>query len=262
MSRTPRILTAAAGTAIVGAALLHSARRRADEEPVTAAAPVSTEPAAVQPIPAPRVTLEEIRVRRRKRHTGKALGSSALVLVTIAAWVGAFLLQKAGVVHVAESLGWTEPPAPDAPFVAPDDFTTSIVLTGLPLLLVFLVTVVTVLVIADTFAQSGYQMAMVLVISASVVGIAGSVLTVVGERPLESTNNSFIEWADARYGVDLTNLPASELASLYRGETGLDSVVDIETGRTVTSYTNSQGTILVDDPISGVSANELPVITR
>lgn len=70
-------------------------------------------------------------------------------------------------------------------------------------------------------------------------------------------NDIFAQWAEARYGVDLSDMPSYELQKLR--QPGVTTAFDIETGQRVSAYTNYQGTILID-PSSNTLPTELPVL--
>ena len=70
--------------------------------------------------------------------------------------------------------------------------------------------------------------------------------------------DSFVSWADARYGVNLDGISDSGLEDLYGGS-GFTEVRNPDTGGFVTSYTDDNGTVLV---VGTDNTEELPVEGR
>jgi len=208
-----------------------------------------------------RVTLEEIQQRRRKRRIHQILGVVALVPTTIAAWIAVILIALNDPVHIAESIGMIETPDPAAPFVEPNSFEIEFLLLTMPLMLVSILTVGTTVFTVNAIAQHERHDVTALILSMVVVILAGCSLMVVASSQRTTTEDYLIEWSQDRYGVDLSTFPPDELRELHQGGSGVNTIIDLETGQSISSYTNSQGMILIDESEASDAPHELPVIT-
>ena len=74
----------------------------------------------------------------------------------------------------------------------------------------------------------------------------------------QANEEAFVEWADIRYGVDLSSIDGDSLDHLYESGTGTAEVRDPDTGESITSYTDDTGTILIVGADTD-AARELPV---
>lgn len=61
----------------------------------------------------------------------------------------------------------------------------------------------------------------------------------------QQTADSFVSWAETRYGVDLAGVPTDDLESLYASKDGFSEIRNPDTGDFIVSYTDSRGTVLV-----------------
>lgn len=199
---------------------------------------------------------------RRQKHPGRIALATIAVIAAFAAWTAGIGIYVIGYAEVSASLELVAPADPGAPYVKPDDSEEFFLLGLLPMFAVIVTTgsaVVLGMWAAEVRMKEIVPYAVAAVCLSAVIW---SMTMLIGVLLTPFPQDPFVEWAEARYGVDLSQLSPNELAPLANGDDALHTVVDIELDQTITSFTNGQGTILVDPDSTETAPDELPVVSR
>lgn len=182
------------------------------------------------------------------RNTSTITLSTALII-----GAGVFWAINNGLLPWMHTVMGSEPDhAPSVPFqidriLSTTDLVTSLVFVMLTMPLATALIIVIRRYLLNEDPTPWYQGALVLIIA---IGWIGSAITFNSEinrheNGPASASAQFADWSKARYDVDLEAFTPGDLEKLYASGDGFHQIFDPASRQLITTYTNSEGTILV-----------------